>query len=367
VKLLIAGNLANTGYFLASKLREVGVNADLLMEKNPEFMSDPLNTGELSGKYPDWIKFWDKNQHWKTTIVFTMRKYDLISAATELPIFALLSLKPYIALATGSDLRELAHHNNLKGRLLRKAYRNAKVVIFTDPDLIKSTEILKLKNAVYLPPLRDFKKFKKPDKKIALPQEKFIFFHPTNHIWKLKKNEIFLKAFVRLTKERDDVFLITIKKGSDADKSIKLLRDSVKEENYRILPEVLNQSDMSFYYQNCDVVVDQFGLGSIGSIGLEGMYFAKPVVAFINENVYSKLYDEIPPILSSNTENEVYEFIKKLIESTEFCVTIGQKSSDWITKFHSKEKTLKKYLLLCNLVSQGRHFNDLKKALYKNN
>ena len=44
MKLLVAGNLANTGYFLASKLREAGISAELLMERNPDFVSDPLNT-----------------------------------------------------------------------------------------------------------------------------------------------------------------------------------------------------------------------------------------------------------------------------------------------------------------------------------
>jgi len=363
VKLLVAGNLANTGYFLASKLREAGISAELLMERNPDFVSDPLNTGELSSNYPVWIKFWDRSRKWKIQIVLKMRRYDLISAATELPIFALFSFKPYIAVATGSDMRELAHLNSLKGILLRLAYRKAKVVVFTDPDLIKSAEYLKLKNSIYLPPVRDFEKFPKVNEKIAISQGKFVFFHPTNQIWKLKKNDIFLRAFVRLAKERDDVYLITIKNGTDTEKSIKLLKDLAPKKSYGILPQILNQSELSLYYHNCDAIVDQFGLGSLGSIGLEGMYFGKPIVAFINENIYTKLYGEKPPVLSSDTENGIYEIIKKLAENKEFCLKVGRQSSEWIRKFHSKDKVVRKYLLLYNSVNEGRKFCDIKKAL----
>ena len=63
MKILVAGNLANTGYFLASKLREENIDIDLLMEDNPHPVSDPKNTGELEfNEYPKWIKFWNKIQ-----------------------------------------------------------------------------------------------------------------------------------------------------------------------------------------------------------------------------------------------------------------------------------------------------------------
>ena len=96
MKLLVAGNLANTGFYLASTLRKNSINADLLMENNPKRSSDPKSTIEFEGnKYPEWIKFWDWKKNWKFEIIKTMRKYDIISAATELPMLALFSLTPY--------------------------------------------------------------------------------------------------------------------------------------------------------------------------------------------------------------------------------------------------------------------------------
>ena len=60
------------------------------MENNPKRSSDPKSTIEFEGnKYPEWIKFWDWKKNWKFEIIKTMRKYDIISAATELPMLAL--------------------------------------------------------------------------------------------------------------------------------------------------------------------------------------------------------------------------------------------------------------------------------------
>ena len=120
MRLLIAGNLANTGYYLVSKLREKRFDVELLMEENPDIASDPNNSGFFKSEHSSWIKFYNKSKrNWKFNILKIMRKYDLIIAITELPMFAFLSLKPYIAICTGSDLIELAQSISFKGYLLR--------------------------------------------------------------------------------------------------------------------------------------------------------------------------------------------------------------------------------------------------------
>jgi len=342
-KILIAGNLANTGYYLASKLREFGMQVDLLMEEKPDFMSDPKTTGELKdGDYPKWIKFWKKNGNVKWEIIRIMRKYDIIGAATELPIFAMFSFKPFIAISTGSDLRELAKSNSLRGKLLRRAYKKAKMVIYTDPDLKKSSDFLGLKNSAYCPPIRDWSKLiieKEPTKK----QHKIILFHPTSHIWKIKRNDLFIKSYIKLAKKNDNVFLVLIKKGEDFDKSISLLKDANLEERYVVLPKPLNQNELGNQYVACDIVVDQFGVGSLGSIGLEGMYYGKPVLAFIFEDIYKELYGEKPPVLCAQNEEDIVKILENIVNEQDHIKEIGKKSKQWIEKYHSSDVVINKY------------------------
>lgn len=359
MRLLIAGNLANTGYYLASKLRKSDLSVDLLMENNPSFASDPKNTQELIGnEYPSWIKFWNRSGNWKRQVIKTMRRYDLISASTELPIFAMFSFKPYIAIATGSDLFYLVHSRTLRGILLKNAYRRAKVVVFTLPTHLRHVNELKLKNAIFLPLFRDFQESKTFIGKNKI-KDKFVFFHPTNQIWDIKHNDVFLKAYVRLSKLRDDVFLILINRGHDAEKSINFLKNANIEGKYQILPRTLSQGELLIHYQNCDVVVDQFGVGSFGFIGLEVMHQGKPLVCYIEDEYYEKLYGEKPPVLSANDEEGVYQILKKLVENSQFCSDISELSRKWISKFHSGDVLIKKYINLYTAVHEGKKFDEI--------
>ena len=342
MKILVAGNLANTGYYLVSKLREKNINIELLMEENPHPVSDPKNTGELkNNEYPDWIKFWRKGGNWKFQIIKKIREYDITCAATELPMFAMFAQKPFVALATGSDLRELAKSKSIKGRLLRRAYKKAKVVIFTDPDLIYSVKELDLKNSLYCPPIRDFHKMKAMED-VSFNKNKFNIFYPTTHIWDVKGNEIFINAFIEIAKKRNDIHLTLIHKGKDIESSLKLLRDAEIEERYTVLPKSLNQNELVSYYLNCDAIVDQFTLGSLGSIGLEAMFMEKPVIAYTDNSIYTKIYGGNPPILNCRTKEEIETKLIGLVDKKDF-QDIGKLAKKWILKYHEPDVVAEKY------------------------
>ena len=75
-----------------------------------------------------------------------MKKYDLIQASTEFPIFSYISKRQFISLATGADIAKLANENSLRGILLRRAYKSSKAVILPLPHMWKYAQKLKLKN-----------------------------------------------------------------------------------------------------------------------------------------------------------------------------------------------------------------------------
>lgn len=344
MNILIAGNLANTGFYLTSQLINNKINAELLMENNPKFESDPKNSGFFEGMYPNWIRFFDKKKSWKFQIIKIMKRYDIIGAATEFPIFALFSFKPFVAIATGSDLYELAHKKSLKGLLLKLAYKKAKVVVFTLPSQISYVKKLKLKNATFLPL---FRKEVKSNKELQVEErKKFVIFHPTNHLWDFKKNDIFLKSFIKLAKSRDDVFLITINRGVDAEKSIELLKNADIEGKYEIISKTLNQDQLYEYYQNCDIVADQFGIGSFGYIGQEILKLGKPLMCYIEKDNYEKLYGEKPPVLSSQNVDELVMLMNEVITDKTKYQKVSLESKRWYEKYHSETVLIKKYISL---------------------
>ena len=363
MRLLIAGNIANTGFYLTSKLREKGITADLFIEKNPNPASDPKNTGKiLDVEYPEWIKFWERGKNWKRNLISTMRKYDLISAATELPIFAQFSLKPYVAVATGSDLSLLAQSNSFKGRLLRSGYRRAKVVVYNLPTHVKPVKKLKLNKSIFLPLYRDYPDYESQGSSNN-EKKKFVFFHPTSQRWKIKKNDLFLKAFVSLCKSYDNVFLFLINRGEDADKANDLLLKAGINDKFKIIPKTLSQNDMLKYYNESDAVVDQFGVGAFGFTGLEVLNIGKPFVCYIQKDVYDSLYGEAPPVLSSNTEDGIYQILQDLVERKELLDNLSDKSHRWMQKFHSSEVLISKYIKLYEMVYNGKKFQEINEEI----
>lgn len=358
---LIAGNLANTGYYIAKLLRTKGIDADLLMRKNDLIVHDPRSLDEMI-EYPEWIKFWDGTKiDWKLKIVSMMKKYDIIHASTELPIFALFSRKPYIAMATGDDIVELAHKRSIKGILLKCAYKKARVVVYTGPYMYPSVINLKLRNALFIPLLWNYEKFT-PKQNHGI-NEKFTIFHPTNHYWKDKGNDIFLKAFVKFAKTNNDVHLITINRGRDFKQSLEILNTPELKGKYTILPETLPQNQLPQIYANADVVVDQFIAGSLGLIGQEAMASEKPLISYVNTELYQKIYGDKPPILNAKTENEVHDFLVQLSSDTSIRHKIGNESRRWLLKHHDPDTIIEKYIYLYRALLNKIDYTEIKRGL----
>jgi glycosyltransferase involved in cell wall biosynthesis len=356
LKLLIAGNLVNYGYFLTKNIREHGIDAHLLMEKYPKKSQDPLYFENNLLDYPEWIEFWDnKNWNWKYQIIKKMRRFDLIQSSTELPIFSLFSEKPNISFTTGSDIIELAQENSIRGFLLRLAYRKSKLVIFPGLYMYKSIKKLKIKNALFIPPLWDYNKFYSQDVH-QNKESKFTIFHPTGHTWHQKGNNIFMKAFVRISKNYPKVHLIMVKRGDDFQKSKMILDKENLQDKVTIILDTIPQNKIKEYYNKSDVIVDQFVLGSTGLIGQEAMACEKPLIQFIDEELHKKFYPEIPPIMNASTEEQIYEKLVQLIEDDSLGRKIGKRSREWLLKYHDIEKIMKKYIFIYNAVNDKMKF-----------
>ena len=362
MKLLVAGNLVNSGYHLTKLLRNEGFATDLLLKKNPSVTEEPKSLeGDLLS-YPEWIKFWDgSKRNWKYNIIKIMRKYDLVQASTEFPIFSLFSLKPFIVFTTGSDIIELAHKNSVKGFLLRLAYKKAKLLIFPGPYMYDSVKKLKIKNAIFIPLLWDYDKFN-TENNLSLNNPKFTIFHPTRHSWKIKGNDIFLKAFIKLAEKRKDVHLYLINHGEDFDRSLQLLKKPTIKGKFTVLPR-LKQNELLQYYKKCDVVVDYFVLGSMGMIGQEALACKKPLIQYFDQNLNKKFYDELPPIIGARNGEQIFSSLSDLIEDREMCRNIGMKSREWLLKYHNPKKIIKKYIYVYESVQNHIKFNVIKENL----
>lgn len=353
MKILYVGNLANVGYYHVRELRKLNVDIDLLMEKNPLPTADPLLRDPTLIEYPNWIRFYDrKNFSWKIDILRIMResKYDLIHSHAELPIFASFSGKPFIAQTMGSDLSEMAFTNSLRGVLLRRAYKKAKVVLYGTPDQPPLLKQLKMKNTIFLPLISDLSFFK-PQKIVDEKfKDKFVIFHPASHIWDIKGNDIMIIAFSKFLKINSHTILIMVNWGKDKERSKELVKSLGIENNVLIL-EQLGAKDLLYYYNICDVVADQFIQPGIGAIGIETLFCEKPLIIKCDESAYHGIYPEPIPLLNASTVEEILEKLKQ--SKDEKTQLLAKKGKEWAQKYLAPIVIARKSAIIYESVLKG--------------
>ena len=349
MKILHAGNLVNIGYYFVRELRKYNINAELLMHKDPGPTDDPLNYDpELKGKYPEWIKIYDLKGSWKIQIMKLMRskKYDLIHAYVEAPIFAQFSSRPFIAHVLGSDLRELAFTKSLRGFLLRRAYKKAKVVLFYEPKLLPYLKKLGVKRKIFFPYTPNDVFYPK-NVRLEELKDKFVIFHPARADWKIKGNDILIKGFAKFVKNNPNGILMIVEHGKNLSKDMIRNRELVNElkiiENVKFLKGPLNTTDLAYYYNYSDVVADQFALGEGGVIYLEAMACRKPVLINLDQSEQKKVFDEPPPIVNAKNSDEISDCLEKL-KDKKIREEIGNKSYEWVKTYLDKDKSIKKLI-----------------------
>lgn len=361
MKILHAGNMVNLGYFTVKYLREKNIDSELLMEKNPPKTTNPLLIAkQLNNEFPTWIRFYDKsNSKWKFDVLKIMREkqYDLIHAYVELPIFAYVSRKPFLAHTQGSDLRELAFSNSLRGILLRRAYHKAKAVLFYQADYLPKLPKLKIQNAIFLPPIWN-SDFYIPTK---IPEHNsdsdLTLFHPANLDWRLKGNDLVLRGFATFSAENPDTKLILVDRGIDSKKTHELIDKLGISDKIQFVSGPLNSTDMLYYYNLADIVIDQFVVKSMGSIAWEVMCCEKPLITSLDLVSHQKLYGESPPICNAISSEEIHDKLEYL-KNKKIRNEIGKKGRNWFLKYHNKENYQTKLLEIYEKINSDKPLDE---------
>jgi len=335
---------------MAKFLRRKGIEADLLLYSDsirgtnaPEWEDEELTNG-----YPPWIIIIKRPPAPAMTIgsrfellksyverFMTMRKYDLIHASCMAPLFVQFCFRPYIAHCMGSDIRELAQENSLKGKLMKRAYEKADLVFYPGS----------------FPFPVDVDKYSPSEYDLGYDGYDFIIFHPTNLDWtykgkdrvSTKGNDRFFRATSRFVRDGRNPLLIVLDRGPDVEATHKLISRLGLQKNVIFLPE-LRKKELINVINGSDLIADQFNARGIGGIGREAMSCGKPLLTSISTEQFMRFYHELPPVFNARTENEIYE---KLVEASDSKKRrkMGKAAREWILKHHHWEKITDKLIL----------------------
>ncbi len=160
MKVLHIGNIANVAFNNVKALRSLGFEADLLLKKNSSGSSNPENEDQgILSNPPEWLKVWPGSPASSLKLPLLARNYDLIQAYAGVPAYAQFFGKPLLPFCTGSDLRLTVFSGSIQGRLLARAYKKAKRVLYSNCDHYLYAQKLGLKNASYFPLMVDSEKY----------------------------------------------------------------------------------------------------------------------------------------------------------------------------------------------------------------
>lgn len=269
--------------------------------------------------------------------------YDLIQAYSTDPIDAWMfgNGRPYVAFEHGT-MREIPFERTVRGRLLSLAYRRAGKVVITNPDVITAAQRLGLKNFLFIPHPVDETKYRPLHTSLRGDladryQADLILLAPSRHNWDLKGNDLLLKAFARCTKAFPGKLLLILSEWGQEVARSKELIEVLGVGDYIVWTPPLNKMKLIDYYNAADVVLDQFMIGTFGTVTPEAMACGKPVLLHFDREVHEWCYGEMPPVVSARTENEIFSRLMELLGSSDRREAIGLASREWVTKYHGWE------------------------------
>lgn len=367
------GNIAGNAYAWSKVLRADGVPVSLYLDdRELDTFGPGREDGQAAGeKLPEWIHHYEgapgANGHtpgllerrfryvWgepgRRKLVRDLLSYDLVHSFSGSlffnlrPVweFGLRRRRPYIACATGSDLREVAMSRGVSGRLMRLFFQRAARTLLLNLDMVDLTERAGLVGAEFFPFMIDTEKYSPGAVDRAYGSPDHLLFFMASHLdWGVvdnaagrnstKGNDRFIKAFARYVSERGRAHAVILDRGSDHDVARELIAELGISQHVTVLPE-MRKDELVKHYRMADVVVDQFDVGAFGTLGLEAMSCGKPVMIYINNSCADRCYPERPPVLNARTEEDIFHQIE-LASDASFRQEKGAQAREWILKYH---------------------------------
>lgn len=365
MRIKIYGGPFSISYNLAKFLKRENMDVTFYTDKTPLDKSyrPDWEDEDLKGTSADWIKEVDVRlsncllqRRKEKAFLKELKDADILHMYGESSIWASFTNIPYIYNSYGYDLDQMPFKtNSIRARVLsyflKRSLRKAKCVIVPP----KQKETLKKLNlrvrTVHIPCPIDTDKYKRRNTPLKDDLKKrygceFIFLSPTRQEWthshtSNKGNDKVINAFGKFIKSGNKkALLVLVEKGSDLEESKKLVkRCGVEDSVMWIRPQ--DKERLLDFYSASDIVLDQFTLGEFGQVFLEAMSCGIPT--FIYLKGYEGLYDDEPPCINVSSENEIFKNLTKLTGNPKILQDVGNKSREWILKYHDWRLAVEKY------------------------
>ncbi len=369
-------NMANDGWFVCKGLRNLGVEAELFIQRPSHVASLPQweeadvdleNIGNLfdpnwtalqrNWQMPSWVHVLDLRkenrlyQRMQATGKFLLElgDYDLVVGHTPFASMALrytLLHRRRYAVYDAGWIRYLWLRREGYA-LARWGYRNASTIFFTNVDTFNMfrDQGYSAERLAYSPFAIDTDQYTPyPANETPYPEHDPVFFSPSRQDWAEKGNDRLILAFARYLKRRPSALMLLVEWGDakDLNDAKHLISETRIQDSVRWLP-LSNKRRLIELYNRSTAVFDQFIFGAFGTTAPEAMSCAKPVVGYAEPHYWNALHGSVPPILNCRTAEQIYDRMVEL-EDPSLGAKLGRAGREWVLETCSLSKVARIHL-----------------------
>jgi glycosyltransferase involved in cell wall biosynthesis len=305
----------------------------------------------------------------KTRIEELLSHYDLVHGYATDGCLPLFYKKPYVAYEHGT-IRNIPFTDSSQGRLCAATYKLANQVIITNADNILAAEKLHLRKFNFVPhPVNDFAIEEIRNISDKLHQDlhnqlnsEFIIFHPSRQHWEERRhpdwekgNDYFIKGFAKFVRETYcHAKAIFVEWGASIQESKDLIKSLGITDNIIWIPPMPHIKMVETIFAT-DALADQFFLGAFGSTTPKALACGRPTLLYLDEELHSWCFDEMPPVLNANNPEGIFNALQKLYLDKNFYTEISEESKNWYQKNHSSSVIIERLTsIYANVIAESK-------------
>lgn len=289
--------------------------------------------------------------------------YDAVIGYATSGIYPLLATKrPYYAFEHGT-LRSLPFEQSMEGRLTALTYAQANHVFVTNSDCISNAEKLNPGRVTFINHPYDVNHGEGRDGGEELREEltqelsaNMLAFFPTRHDWVKgtgyadKANDIFFRAVKDLKQMGVRIGVICAEWGANVQQSKSLIDElDIADQIKWVGPMGTVRFEMTVLA--CDILVDQFLLGSFGGVLFKAMGVGCCACTYLDMDKIEEKYGEAIPCLNCRTQEDIKCALFQVYNEPQMVERIRAEARAWMLRYHHHESILQKQLAVfsCDL------------------
>lgn len=165
----------------------------------------------------------------------------------------------------------------------------------------------------------------------SAPEARLVAFIPSRIDYFWKGHDRLIEGVAGLA----DVHLVLAGWGNDYERARALAEERGSVRRMTFLPCSMSKPVLLEMMSACDLVIDQFNLGTYGSIPVEAMAGGVPVMMYIDRPAFEARGWEPPPVLNCRSVEEIRATFARIVDGAVDLEEAGRRASHWHSRFHS--------------------------------